>query len=213
MKKIMLAVAVAVAALSVRASLDGYFMLSLFSQGQLPSPAYSIYGGRLSLIYGDCHELHGLDLGMAGQTRESLYGLQVNGLWSGVGADLYGAQFALANTIDRYAYGFQSGAFNLSSDAYGCQLSAINLSDDVNGAQLGLFNVSKDIYGCQLGAVNVAKDVYGCQISAVNVAKTVCGCQLGAVNVARKLYGCQIGVVNIETSANNPAWIVLNIGW
>lgn len=213
MKKIMFAVAVAVAALSVRASLDGYFMLSVFSQGQLPSPAYSIYGGRLSLIYGDCHELHGLDIGMAGQTRESLYGLQINGVWSGVGADMYGVQLGLINTVDRYAYGFQAGAFNASSDAFGCQLSAINVSDDANGVQLGLFNFADDVYGCQLAAVNVAKDLYGCQIGAVNAAKTVRGCQLGAVNVAQKLYGCQLGVLNIETAANNPAWIVLNIGW
>lgn len=185
MRKVLVVASVLVAAFSLRASLDGYFMLAGFSRGQLPSPAYSIYGGRLSLIYGDCHELYGFDTGIAGTTQENAYGLQINAVWSGVDADMAGAQIGLVNTVNGAAAGFQCGAFDWSAELFGCQVGVINLSDDCNGAQIGFWNGAHDVYGCQLGVVNVAK----------------------------KLYGCQLGLVNVETACDMPVWLLLNIGW
>ena len=99
MKKVLFAVAVVLAAVSLRADADGYFMLSVFSPGQLPTPSSSIYGGRLSLIYGECHELYGVDLGLCGYVRERMCGAQLDALWNGVGTDMAGCQLGLVNMI------------------------------------------------------------------------------------------------------------------
>ena len=141
MKKILFAVAVALAAVSLRADADGYLMLSVFSPGQLPTPSSSICGGRLSFIYGECHELYGLDIGLSGYVRERMCGVQLEALWNGVGTDMDGFQLGLVNTFE----------------------------GDMSGLQIGLVNVADQLYGCQLGLVNVADHLYGCQLGLVNV--------------------------------------------
>lgn len=241
MRKILVATSVLLAAISLRAGMDGYLMLSVFSPGQLPSPAYSVYGGRLSLIYGDCQELYGLDVGVAGAVQESAYGIQVNAVWNGVDVDMSGAQIALLNTVSANAFGLQAGILDISGEMTGCQLGLLDFSDDCYGAQLGLFAKSRDLHGfqlalldmaddvkgCQLGVFNAADDFRGCQLGVFNVADASAGCQLGVfnaadefrgcqlgvLNVAEKLYGCQIGLLNIETACDIPAWLLLNIGW
>lgn len=130
MKKILFAVAVALAAVSLRADADGYVMLSVFSPGQLPTPSSSIYGGRFSLIYGECHELYGLDLGLSGYVREHMSGVQLAAAWNGVGTDMDGLQLGLLNTVE----------------------------GDLSGLQLGLVNVADRLYGCQIGLVNIVQD-------------------------------------------------------
>ena len=45
MKKILFAAAIVLAAVSLRADADGYFMLSVFSPGQLPAPYPSSRSG------------------------------------------------------------------------------------------------------------------------------------------------------------------------
>lgn len=155
MKKILFAAAIALSIASLRAGTEGYVMLSVCSPGQLPAPTSSIYGGRLSLIYGECHELYGLDLGVTGYVRERLCGAQLNGLWSGVGTDMAGLQVGAVNTVDGYGAGLQVGAMNFLTELYGCQI--------------GLSNVAfRDVYGCQIGLVNVADSLYGCQIGLLN---------------------------------------------
>ncbi len=213
MRKILVVASILAATFSLRASLDGYFMLSVFSQGQLPSPAYSIYGGRVSLIYGDCQELYGLDVGVAGRIQESVYGLQINGLYSGVDADMIGAQIGLLNMVDGNVIGTQIGALNTSADFEGLQVGLLNLTDDFAGFQLGIYNSTRNFYGLQLGLIDLADNAYGCQLGVVNVAKDIYGCQLGVVNVAKNLYGCQIGLVNVVTTRDDMVWPVLNIGW
>ena len=214
MKKILVAASVLVAAFSLRASLDGYFMLAGCSQGQLPSPAYTIYGGRLSMIYGDCHEFYGLDVGIAGTVQESAYGLSVNAVWSGVDADMYGAQVGgLMNTVKGSVFGLQSGVYNWSGELFGCQIGLINLSDDCYGTQIGVYNGSYNLYGTQIGYWNMADDSYGCQCGVVNVANDVYGCQIGVFNYARKLYGCQIGWADVQTACMLPVLPILHLGW
>ena len=144
MKKILIAAVIAFAAVSLRADADGYFMLSVFSPGQLPAPSSTISGGRLSLIYGDCHELYGVDLGAAGSVRERMNGAQLNLVWNSVGTDMAGFQFGVANNVDGYLAGLQLGLVGVSYELYGCQI--------------GLVNVATHLYGCQIGLLNFATD-------------------------------------------------------
>ena len=185
MRKIITAAFVLVASFSLQASLDGYFMLSVFSQGQLPSPAYSISGGRVSLIYGECQEFYGLAVGLAGQVQENMYGLQINGLWSGVDADMSGVQIGSLNLVEGNSIGLQVGVLNSSSEVDGVQMGLVNLSADFRGWQLGAYNDSCDFRGLQLGVMNKV----------------------------RSLYGCQIGLINVVTARDWPVWPVINIGW
>ncbi len=156
MKKLLSAAAIALAAISLQAGPEGYFMVSVLSPGELPAPAYSIYGGRLSLIYGECRELYGLDVGVTGYVRERLCGAQVNGLWSGVGTDMAGLQIGLVNTVEGYLAGCQVGLMNFTGDFYGCQIGLSNVADEMNGCQIGLVNVADALYGCQIGLLNFA---------------------------------------------------------
>ena len=144
MKKILIAAVIALAAVSLRAEADGYFMLSVFSPGQLPAPSSTIYGGRLSLIYGDCHELYGVDFGVTGAVRERMNGAQFNLLWNGVGTDMGGFQLGVANTVEGYFAGLQLGLVSVADELYGCQI--------------GLVNVATHLYGCQIGLLNFATD-------------------------------------------------------
>jgi len=144
MKKILFAAVIALAAVSLRADADGYFMLSVFSPGQLPAPSSTIYGGRLSLVYGDCHELYGVDLGVAGSVRERMNGAQLNVVWNGVGTDMAGFQLGVANTVEGYFAGLQLGLVSVADELYGCQI--------------GLVNVTTHLYGCQVGLLNFATD-------------------------------------------------------
>ena len=144
MKKILFAAVIALAAVSLRAEPDGYFMLSVFSPGQLPAPSSTIYGGRLSLIYGDCHELYGVDFGVTGSVREHMDGAQLNLFWNGVGTDMAGFQLGVANTVEGYFAGLQLGLVSVADELYGCQI--------------GLVNVTTHLYGCQIGLLNFATD-------------------------------------------------------
>ena len=144
MKKILIAAVIAFAAVSLRADADGYFMLSVFSPGQLPPASSTIYGARLSLIYGDCHELYGVDFGATGSVRERMNGAQLNLFWNGVGTDMAGFQCGVANTVEGYFAGLQLGLVNVADELYGCQI--------------GLVNVTTHLYGCQIGLLNFATD-------------------------------------------------------
>ena len=144
MKKILIAAVIAFAAVSLRADADGYFMLSVFSPGQLPPASSTIYGARLSLIYGDCHELYGVDFGAAGSVREHMNGAQLNLFWNGIGTDMAGFQLGVANTVEGYFAGLQLGLVNVADELYGCQI--------------GLVNVTTHLYGCQIGLLNFATD-------------------------------------------------------
>ena len=144
MKKILIAAVIAIAAVSLRADADGYFMLSVFSPGQLPPPSSTIYGGRLSLVYGDCHELYGVDFGAAGSVRERMIGAQFNLFWNGVGTDMAGLQIGVANTVEGYFAGLQLGLVSVVDELYGCQIGLVNVTTHLYGCQLGLLNFSTD---------------------------------------------------------------------
>ena len=157
MKKILIAAVIALAAVSLRADADGYVMLSGITPGQLPAPSSAIHGGRLSLIYGECRELYGLDIGVSGYVRERMYGAQFGVVLNYVDIAM-GFQSCFANYVEHEFYGFQVGAWNHAEDGAGMQLGIVNTADSFAGFQLGLFNWANDLDGLQLGLVNVIAD-------------------------------------------------------
>ena len=194
MKKLLAMALLAASAVAARADMSGYFMLSIFSPGQLPSPACDVYGVRCSLLYGECHSLSGLDLGLYGTTREYVNGLQLNGV-SVVLSDMNGAQLGLFNWVENEFAGFQCGVLaNVADDLAGLQLGCVNTYKAFgDGAQVGLLNFAGDLAigdgefnGLQLGVSNSATDVCGCQIGLVNYAQSLSGLQLGLLNFANK---------------------------
>ena len=190
MKKFFAIALLSVSAFAARADMTAYFMMSILSPGQLPSPACDVYGMRLSAIYGECHSLNGFDLGLYGATREYVNGLQLGGVHV-VLSDVNGAQLGLFNWVENELAGFQLGVL-------------ANTADDVAGLQLGCVNTCKAFAaGAQIGALNFAGnlmvgdgDVRGLQLGAGNVGTEVSGCQIGLVNYAQSLSGLQLGVLN-----------------
>lgn len=154
MKKLVLLAMFALAAAQSRASTDGYFMFSVFAPGQLPSYMTDVKGMRLSLIYGDCQTLTGLDVGLAGRVRERMYGAQV-AIYNRVGTDANGLQIALWNRIDSDFKGLEIGAANMvEGHTGGVALGLVNASETVSGVQIGLVNIAEVVKGVQIGLVN-----------------------------------------------------------
>ncbi len=133
MKKLLVALMLACAAFTVQAELNGYFMLSFFSPGQLPVPGSSINGGRVSLVYGECQRFNGFDLGLWGHVRERANGFQA----------------ACVNSVGTDACGFQLGLVNW-------------VENDLSGLQIGLVNYANTLSGCQLGLVNIVGSRSSC---------------------------------------------------
>ena len=157
MKKLICALFLSVSALTLQASVDGYFMLSLFSPGQLPVPMTHLYGGRITAFYGECQELFGLDVGGVGRVRERMYGAQI-GLGHIVGTDGAGLQAGLVEFAESDFYGLQIGLWNdIAGHAGGCQLGLYNQALHISGVQVGLVNVADTMSGVQLGLLNVAR--------------------------------------------------------
>ena len=126
MKKFFAIALLSVSAFAARADMTAYFMMSILSPGQLPSPACDVYGMRLSAIYGECHSLNGFDLGLYGATREYVNGLQLGGVHV-VLSDVNGAQLGLFNWVENEFAGFQCGVLaNVADDLAGLQLGCVN---------------------------------------------------------------------------------------
>lgn len=179
-------------------------MVSLVTPVQMPSRSYDVTGFRLSLLYGDCREFAGLDIGVIGHTCRDFTGLAVGGI----------------NIVDERLYGLQLGLINWNSNndalpahrSIGIQYGILNHVDTFFGLQDGFIDISGgEFSGLQLGFVNFAHDLYGLQCGAylllgVNVAiGSVHGCQIGLVNYADTIEsGLQIGLVNIIA---NKGWL------
>ncbi len=143
MKKLLAALALCVC-LGVRANTDGNLMLSVFSPGQLPLPTTVIRGACLSLVYGECLDLHGASIGGGQMVRQRLDGLQIN-LYNDVGTDAFGCQIGCYSHVE--------------SDFFGCQLGLVNfVGAKATGCQIGIFNSAATLNGCQLGLWNVVHD-------------------------------------------------------
>ena len=174
-------------------------MFSLFTPVQVPSRAYDVTGFRLSLLYGDCKNFKGLDIGVVDHTGGDFTGIQIGGV----------------NVVDDRFLGGQVGFVNWNSNdvrewdkqSIGAQIGLFNYDGTFCGYQWGVVNVSRSMFtGLQSGFVNMAGDFHGLQCGAawfglfgVNVASgKVRGCQIGLVNYAGEMEcGLQIGFVNV----------------
>ena len=173
-------------------------MVSLVAPVQVPSYRYDVTGFRLSLIYGDCQNFVGLDIGIVGNARKDFTGLAIGGV-NIVGDRFYGGQLGLINwnsnddlPWERRSIGAQLGLLNYADTFCGLQESLVNISGGkFTGLQTGFISCANDLYGLQCGfyfllGVNVVSGAMrGCQIGLVNYAQRIDGgLQIGLVNVA-----------------------------
>lgn len=153
------------------------FALSLFDPAQFPDNERSIHGARLTLIYGNNHDLYGADFGgliwpfsvnrLTGELRGGQWGLA-----NWVDGDMVGAQFGPVNRVGGQATGFQGGAFNIStrSGRFLAQWGFVNVTaHEHRGFQLGMLNHAGRITGAQVGLINHAVELDGVQVGLINV--------------------------------------------
>ena len=172
-------------------------MVSLVTPVQAPSCDYDVTGFRLSLIYGECQEFTGLDIGIVDHARKDFTGVAIGGV-NIVGDRLYGGQLGLINWNS-------NGATAWERRSSGVQLGLVNYAETFTGLQDGFVNIAHGtLMGLQASAFNCAHDVYGLQcgfyfLLGVNMASgSLRGCQLGLVNYANRVEGgLQIGFVNV----------------
>lgn len=134
---------------------DGYtpFMFGIWTPVQVPWSQFDVGGLRLGL-YSTCHDLFGIDVGVAGVVENRSMGLRVNvanvSLGDGLGLDI-----AVANLVAEDYKGFQVGGFNASETGDLVQIGLINRTVDVRGLQIGVVNYADHLKGIQVGLMNV----------------------------------------------------------
>ena len=186
-------------------------MVSLVTPVQVPSRNYDVTGVRLSLIYGECREFTGLDIGIIDCTRRDFTGIAIGGA-NIAGGRLYGGQLGLVNWNS-------GGATDWARRSTGVQFGLLNYADTFTGLQDGIANVANGRFmGLQSGFLNCAHNVYGLQcgfyfLLGVNVSSgSLRGCQIGLVNFANRVEGgLQIGIINIiEQNGWAPVLPIVN---
>ena len=186
-----------VASPCVHAEESSPVMLSLLNPVQWPSSQSDVGGFRLSLLYGQCNDFAGLDIGLVGCATGDFNGLSIGGV-NIVSRRLVGLQVGVVNwnsngdeSSARRSIGVQYGLLNYADSFLGLQDAWINISSgNMSGLQYGFLNCAADVHGVQCGALLVA---------GVNIASgSVSGCQIGIVNYAGRMEsGLQIGIVNV----------------
>ena len=135
------------------------FMLSFASPLEVPFRDFDVGGLRLSIIYGECRNFDGLDLGLASRATGHGNGLQscaIN-IIDGDGVGLQ-ANWLVGFVKGEYD-GFQVGLVNYAQKAQALQIGALfNGADYMQGVQIGLINVARTMVGVQIGLVNVIQD-------------------------------------------------------
>ena len=181
---------------------------------------------RLSLLWGRSARVSILDLSLvAAATSGDTRGLQLVGLYGGVGGDLRGVGVTagvhlvqhdvrgvqwsgLASWTGGEVSGFQFSSFmNYAGEGVrGVQLSGLLNVNDGPGSFLQLASVANvnvgSYHGLQLaGFVNHANSEFsGFQVATLNYADTANGAQIGLINISRDMSGLQLGVVNASKS-------------
>ena len=169
MKKLLMFLVISAAAFAAQAGNDGYVMVSMISPGELPTPETNINGLRLSVIYGDCPRLNGLDLGMTGTIRERINGAQFGLLFSLNNGDMNGFGLGCVNYAAVEFAGCQIGLWNHASSGAGAQFGIVNTASNFAGFQCGLFNWTDNLDGCQLGLSNYVGDQQCAWLPFLNV--------------------------------------------
>jgi hypothetical protein len=117
-------------------------MLSLFTPVQVPSSDYDVAGLRINLLYGQCQNLYGVDVGLVNHATGREIGLAVG----------------LVNISEKGFTGLEVGLVNVAERVAALQIGIYNGGDDVSGLQIGLINHARIMRGVQIGAVNVIEN-------------------------------------------------------
>ena len=128
------------------------FMLAIFDPVQVPPSDWDVAGLRLSILYGKCNVLKGLDIGLV---NESDY--------------LQGIQIGIVNADGDVAGLRVSALYGDANVMKGLDIGLFNACNALQGWQIGLFNTAKLMKGLQLGVVNHAEQAIGVQIGLVNI--------------------------------------------
>ena len=112
-----------------------------------------VVGLRLTLPYGECEGVTGVDLGFYGRCRY-FEGFQLNILRNEALDVMAGAQLGIYNSAGRADLSGLQEARSMR----GVQVGLINVADTVQGFQFGLINRAESMYGFQLGGVNVIRE-------------------------------------------------------
>ena len=117
-----------------------------------------VIGLRLTLPYGECEGVTGIDLGFYGRCRY-FEGFQLNILRNEALDIMAGVQVGVYNSAGRADLtGLQVGLWNEARSIRGVQVGIINVADTVQGVQFGLINRTESMYGFQIGGVNVIRE-------------------------------------------------------
>lgn len=121
---------------------DAYGMgVSLFNMNRCKA-----YGLSVDAV-GYNNKFYGMEANLVGAyTKKDFGGLQVSGLSSIVGENLYGAQLALGANFAKNVYGLQTAlVYNQTDKLWGCQIALVNMAFECeHGFQIGLVNVIMD---------------------------------------------------------------------
>lgn len=120
------------------------FMLSFVNPIQVPPADFNVGGLKLNLIYGECNDITGLDIGLFSMARGDCMAWHLNGV-SIVGA---GGSGLMTSLIANY----------VEADYDGLQIGVYNHATHINGLQIGVINYANTAYGLQIGLVNVIED-------------------------------------------------------
>jgi len=139
---------------------DGYtpFMLSFVSPLQVPPRDFDVGGFRLSIIYGECVNFDGLDVGLVGRAIGHGNGLFINGLATIIDGDSIGLQFGLVNYVKGNFGGLQAGLVNYCTAGQALQFGFYNGADHFEGFQCGAINMTRTMIGLQIGVINVIQN-------------------------------------------------------
>jgi len=159
--KIASACIVSLAVVSAASAQDAYtpVMLSFASPIEVPFRDSDVGGLRVSVIYGECHDFDGLDLGLANRATGHANGLQSSAIniVDGDGIGLQGNW--LVGFVKGEYDGFQVGGVNYAVQMQGLQIGLLyNGAEYMQGVQIGLINFSRTMIGVQIGLVNVVQD-------------------------------------------------------
>lgn len=140
MKRILLIIAVAVAAVSARAEDSKFLNLSL-----TPDVA----------LYSKSTQINGVTLSIWGENPQSALAL---GFVNGSSGKSQGVSLGLVNYAESYK-GLQWGMVNYSSELFvGVQAGFVNVAKEVHGLQWGAVNYTESMNGVQIGFLNIIKN-------------------------------------------------------
>lgn len=134
------------------------FMLSFVSPLQVPPRDFDVGGFRLSIIYGECVNFDGLDIGLVGRAVGHGNGLFINGLATIVDGDSIGLQISTVNYAKSNFSGLQIGVANYCTAGEAFQLGFYNGAEHIEGFQCGVINFTRTMIGVQLGLLNVIQN-------------------------------------------------------